>query len=58
MTAPAGIDANNSANAQPPSIGPPKFSWAICGNSARGMPKIMAMRSTTNDTIRILCAPR
>ncbi|PQM49000.1 hypothetical protein C1Y40_00781 [Mycobacterium talmoniae] len=33
----------------PPSTGPPKLSWAICGNSARGMPRIIAIRSTTND---------
>ena len=33
----------------PPSTGPPKLSCAICGNSARGMPKIIAIRSTTND---------
>ena len=33
----------------PPSTGPPKLSCAICGKSARGMPRIIAIRSTTND---------
>jgi len=49
MTAPAGMAANNSANISPPLSGPPKSTWAISGNSARGMPKTMAIRSTTND---------
>ena len=41
-----------------PATGPPKVWWAICGNSARGMPRIIAMRSTTNDisTTRV-CRP-
>ncbi len=48
-TAPTDIAAANNAIVVPPSTGPPKLSWAICGNSARGMPKIIAIRSTTND---------
>ena len=35
--------------ASPPSSGPPKLSCAISGNSARGIPKTIAMMSTTND---------
>ncbi len=57
-TAPAGMAANSRANASPPSVGPPKSRLAICGNSARGMPKIMAMRSTTKDMSRIGCRRR
>jgi hypothetical protein len=49
MTAPAGIPANSSANASPPSSGPEKLSCAISGNSARGIPKTIAMMSTRND---------
>ena len=49
MTAPAGIAANSSANTRPPASGPPKSTCAISGKSARGIPKIIAMRSTTND---------
>ena len=48
-TAPADIAAASSAIVVPPSTGPPKLSCAICGNSARGMPKTIAIRSTTND---------
>ncbi len=48
-TAPAGIAANRSANTRPPSEGPPKSMSAISGNSARGIPKTIAMMSTTND---------
>ena len=48
-TAPAGIAAKSRANARPPSDGPPKSTSAISGNSARGMPKTMAIMSTTND---------
>ncbi len=48
-TAPAEIAAASSAIVVPPSTGPPKLSWAICGNSARGIPKTIAIRSTTND---------
>ena len=51
MTAPAGIAANSSAKARPPSLGPPKSTCAISGNSARGMPKTIAMMSTPNDII-------
>ena len=50
-TAPAGMAANSSANARPPSSGPPKLACAISGNSARGMPKTIAMMSTRNDII-------
>ena len=57
-TAPAGIAANSSANAQPPSSGPPKLSCAICGNSARGIPKTIAMMSTRNDIISTGCPRR
>ena len=42
----------------PPSSGPPKLSCAICGNSARGMPKTIAIRSTTNDISSTGCAGR
>ena len=48
-TAPAGIAAKSTANASPPRSGPPNASWAISGKSARGMPKTIAIRSTTND---------
>ena len=48
-TAPIGMPANSSANAIPPPSGPPKSRCAISGNSARGMPKTIAMMSTTND---------
>jgi hypothetical protein len=48
-TAPTAIAADSSAIVVPPSTGPPKLSCAICGKSARGMPKIIAIRSTTND---------
>src|SRR5690348_11670059 len=48
-TAPTDMAADSSAIVVPPSIGPPKLSCAICGNSARGMPRIIATRSTTND---------
>jgi hypothetical protein len=48
-TAPADIAAASSAIVVPPSTGPPKVSCAICGNSARGIPRIIAIRSTTND---------
>ena len=47
ITAPAGMAAKSSANAIPPSVGPPKDSCAICGNSARGIAKTIAIRSTT-----------
>ncbi len=50
-TAPAGMAANSRAKARPPPSGPPKLSCAICGKSARGMPKTIAMMSTTNDII-------
>ena len=48
-TAPTDIAAASSAIVVPPSTGPPKLSCAICGNRARGMPRIIAIRSTTND---------
>ncbi len=48
-TAPAGMPANSSANTIPPLSGPPKSTCAISGNSARGMPKTIAMMSTRND---------
>ncbi len=48
-TAPAAMAADSSAMVVPPSTGPPKLSCAICGNNARGMPKIIAIKSTTND---------
>ena len=50
-TAPAGMAAKSSAKARPPSLGPPKSTSAISGKSARGMPKTIAMMSTTNDII-------
>ena len=46
-TAPTGIAANSHANAKPPPSGPPNDSCAIWGNSERGMPNTIAMRSTT-----------
>ena len=33
----------------PPPSGPPKSRWAISGNSARGIPKTIAIMSTRND---------
>ena len=48
-TAPTEMAAASNAIVEPPSTGPPKLSCAICGNSARGMPKIIAIKSTTND---------
>jgi MFS family permease len=48
-TAPAGIAAKSSANARPPSEGPPKLSSAIWGKSARGIPNTIAMMSTRKD---------
>ena len=57
-TAPAGIAAKSSANATPPSFGPLKATSASSGNSARGMPKTMAMMSTTNDIISTGCVRR
>ena len=48
-TAPAGIAAKSRAKARPPLSGPPKSRWATSGNSARGMPKTIAMMSTRND---------
>jgi len=48
-TAPAEIAATSSAIAVPPSTGPAELSWTIRGNRARGRPKIVAIRSTTND---------
>ena len=56
-TAPAGIAAKSSANASPPSTGPPKLTCASCGNSARGMPNVIAMMSTTK-LIRSTVLPR
>lgn len=46
-TAPAGMAAKSRAKASPPSLGPAKFSSANCGKRARGMPKTIAMMSTT-----------
>ena len=46
-TAPAGIAAKSRAKASPPPIGPPKLTWASWGNSARGIPNVIAMMSTT-----------
>ncbi len=57
-TAPAGIPAKSSAKTSPPAWGPPKSRWAISGNSARGMPKTIAIRSTTNDIISTGWPPR
>ena len=51
-TEPTGIAAKSSAKTSPPSSGPPKDAWAISGKSARGMPKTIAIRSTTKDIIR------
>jgi hypothetical protein len=48
-TAPAGIAANSSAKARPPASGPWKSTWATSGKRARGIPKTIAIRSTTND---------
>ncbi len=48
-TAPTEMAAARTAIVVPPWTGPPKFSWAICGNNARGMPNTIAMMSTTND---------
>ena len=48
-TAPIGMPAKSSANAIPPLSGPPKSTCAISGNSARGMPKTIAMMSTRKD---------
>ena len=48
-TAPTAMAAARYAIVVPPSTGPPKLWCAISGNSARGMPKIIAIRSTTND---------
>ena len=50
-TAPAGIAANSRAKTRPPSDGPPNSTSAISGKSARGIPKIIAIRSTRNDII-------
>ena len=44
----AGIAAKSRAKASPPSDGPPKSTSAISGKSARGIPKTIAMMSTTN----------
>ena len=52
-TAPTLIAANNSPSAVPPVAGSPKDSVAICGKSARGMPKTMAMMSTRNEANRM-----
>ena len=52
-TAPTLIAANNRPSADPPEIGSPKVSVAICGNSARGMPKTIAMMSTRNEASRM-----
>ena len=51
MTEPAGIAAKSSAKTMPPSSGPPNDECAISGKSARGMPKTIAIRSTTKDII-------
>ncbi|SKN79061.1 Uncharacterised protein [Mycobacteroides abscessus subsp. bolletii] len=58
ITAPTDIAADSSAITVPPSAGSPNPSWAICGNRMRGIPKIMAMRSTTKDIRTILCPAR
>ena len=57
-TAPIGMPANSSANASPPPSGPPKLTWAISGNSARGIPKTIAMMSTRKDISSTECPAR
>ena len=48
ISEPIASPAFSMPSASPPPTGPPKVSCAICGNSARGMPKTIAMMSTTN----------
>ncbi len=57
-TAPIPMPAFSRPRAVPPSGGPPKVCWAICGNNARGIPATIAMMSTTNEASRIFCVAR
>lgn len=55
---PAARAANSSEKTMPPEGGPPKVSVAICGNTALGMPKTMAMTSMSNETMTTVFVPR
>ena len=56
--APSGIAANSQPSARPPPGGSPNVFSAISGNSARGMPKTIAMMSSRKLASRIFWSAR